>query len=137
MTHRAGGRSGKSTSLLAVAAAGVIGGVGLAIMAFPAKAQGPPPEGPPSEIVVHVYDLPRGALHGVRFLERPGLAMGRLVGTRNTGDELDPPREDDPHVRFRVQVQRGVPYRCWIHMKVGRPKGVSQANLLYVQFTTR
>ena len=118
-----------------MAAAGVIGGVGLAIMAFPAKAQGPPPEGPPSEIVVHVSDLPRGALHEFDFWNDPASPGGRLVGTPNTGDELDPPPEDDPHVRFRVRVQRGVPYRCWIHMKVGRPKGVSQANLLYVQFT--
>jgi hypothetical protein len=118
-----------------VAAAGVLGGAGLAIMAFPAKAQGPPPEGPPSEIVVHVSDLPRSALHEFDFWNDPASPGGRLVGTPNTGDELDPPPEDDPHVRFRVRVQRGVPYRCWIHMKVGEPKGVSRANLLYVQFT--
>jgi len=48
---------------------------------------------------------------------------------------LDPPPEDDPHVTFKVQVQSGVPYRCWIHMKVGAPKGKSQANVLWVQFS--
>jgi hypothetical protein len=119
-----------------VAAAGVLGGADLAIMAFPAKAQGPPPEGPPNEVVVHVTDLPRSALHEFDFWNDPASPGGRLVGTPNTGDELDPPPEDDPHVRFRVRVQRGVPYRCWVHMKVGKPKAVSRANLLYVQFTS-
>jgi hypothetical protein len=119
----------------------------VATVGIPAGAQGPsppqgppavqalPPDGPPSEIVVHVADLPRGALDEFEFWSDPGSPGGRLVGTPNTGDELDPPPENDPHVRFRVRVQRGVPYRCWIHMKVGKPKGVSQANLLYVQFT--
>jgi hypothetical protein len=58
-----------------------------------------------------------------------------MVGTPNHGDELDPPPENDPHVAFKVKVQRGVPYRCWIHMKVGAPKGRSQANMFYVQFS--
>jgi len=82
-----------------------------------------------------VSDLPRGALYEFDFWSDPASPGGRLVGTPNTGDELDPPPENDPHVRFRVRVQHGVPYRCWIHMKVGKPKGQSQANLLYVQFT--
>ncbi len=92
-------------------------------------------EGTPPEIVVHVTDLPRSALDEFEFWSDPASPGGRLVGTPNTGDELDPPPEDDPHVRFRVRVQHGVPYRCWIHMKVGKPKGKSQANLLYVQVT--
>ena len=58
-----------------------------------------------------------------------------MVGVPNSGDELDPPPENDPHVTFKVPVQRGIPYRCWVHMKVGKPKGKSQANLLYLQFT--
>ena len=45
------------------------------------------------------------------------------------------PPENDPNVTFTVPVQSGVAYRCWIHMKVGEPKGVSTANKLYVQFT--
>jgi hypothetical protein len=58
-----------------------------------------------------------------------------MVGTPNTGDTLHPPPEEDPHVRFKVSVQSGVPYRCWVHMKVGAPKGFSKANRLYVQFS--
>jgi hypothetical protein len=125
-----------------VAAVGVAGLLGLA-GAGGARAQSAPPKGvgdgapagAPIEIVVHATDLPRRALDEFEFWSDPASPGGRLVGTPNTGDELDPPPEDDPHVRFRVRVQRGVPYRCWIHMKVGPPKGESQANLLYVQFT--
>ena len=98
-------------------------------------APGEAPGGAPIEIVVHATDLPRGALDEFEFWSDPTSPGGRMVGTPNTGDELDPPPEDDPHVRFRVRVQRGVPYRCWIRMKVGKPKGKSQANLLYVQAT--
>jgi hypothetical protein len=36
---------------------------------------------------------------------------------------------------MKVQVQGGVPYRGWMHMYVGKPKGVSKANLAWVQFT--
>ena len=93
------------------------------------------PEGPPPEVVVHVSDLPKSALYEFEFWNEPASPGGRMVGTPNTGDSLDPPPENDPHVRFKVRVQRGIPYRCWIHMKVGRPKGKSQANRLYVQFT--
>lgn len=96
---------------------------------------GGPSEGPPPEIVVHVADLPRSALYEFEFWADPASPGGWLVGTPNTGDELDPPPENDPHVRFRVRVRQGVAYRCWIHMKVGKPKGKSQANLLYVQLT--
>jgi len=58
-----------------------------------------------------------------------------MLGITNTGDEMDPPPEDDPHVIFNVQVQAGVPYRCWIHMKVGAPQGKSQANVIWAQFS--
>jgi hypothetical protein len=104
--------------------------VGLAAAAVPAWA-----DGPPAEVVVHASDLPRSALYEFDFWSDPASPGGRLVGTPNTGDDLDPPPENDPHVRFTVQVQGGVPYRCWVHMKVGKPKGKSQANMLYVQFT--
>jgi len=106
--------------------------VGLATLVLSAGAQAPQP---PPEVVVHVTDLPKSALSEFDFWSEPASPGGRMVGTPNTGDELDPPPEDDPHVLFKVRVQRGVPYRCWIHMKVGKPKGKSQANLLYVQFT--
>jgi hypothetical protein len=110
-----------------------LAGLGTAVLT--ATAQGPPSSTPAPEVVVHASDLPRSALHEFEYWSDPASPGGRLVGTPNTGDELDPPPEDDPHVRFRVHVQRGVAYRCWIHMKVGKPKGKSQANLLYVQFT--
>jgi hypothetical protein len=90
----------------------------------------------PQDIVVHVTDLPASALSEFEYWKDPASPGGRLVGYPNRGDELDPPPEDDPHVIFPVQgVQRGVPYRCWIHMKVGPPLGVSQANRVYVQFS--
>jgi hypothetical protein len=110
-----------------------LAGLGTAVLT--ATAQGPPSSTPAPEVVVHASDLPRSALHEFEYWSDPASPGGRLVGTPNTGDELDPPPEDDPHVRFRVHVQRGVAYRCWIHMKVGKPKGKSRANLLYVQFT--
>ena len=58
-----------------------------------------------------------------------------MVGTIQTGDKLNPPPEEDPHVTIKVKVQGGVPYRCWIRMLVGEPMGLSQANRLYVQFS--
>ena len=101
----------------------------------PGESQAEAPATLAPEVVVHASDLPRSALDEFEFWSDPASPGGRLVGTPNTGDELDPPPEDDPHVRFKVRVRRGVPYRCWIHMKVGKPKGKSQANLLYVQLT--
>jgi hypothetical protein len=97
-------------------------------------AQAPGQDAPP-EIVVHVSELPRRALSELRFWDDPASPGGRLVGYPNTGDELDPPPENDPHLTFPVQVRAGVRYRCWIHMKVGEPVGVSQANMVWVQFT--
>lgn len=89
----------------------------------------------PSEVVVYASDLPRSALSEFSFRAEPTSPGGRMLVTPNTGDELDPPPENDPHVIFTVPVQAGVPYRCWIHMKVGAPKGKSQANKVWVQFT--
>jgi hypothetical protein len=94
------------------------------------------PQARAPEIVVYASELPSRALSEFDFWDDPASPGGKLVGTRNTGDELDPPPENDPHVTFAVQVQRRVPYRCWIHMKVGAPKGKSQANKLWVQFSS-
>jgi hypothetical protein len=105
------------------------------MLALVAVATVAPSEERAPEIVVHVSDLPKSALHEFDFWTDRASPGGAMVGTPNTGDDLDPPPEDDPHVLLQVRVQRGIPYRCWIHMKVGRPKGKSQANLLYVQFT--
>lgn len=89
----------------------------------------------PPEIVVYAADLPKGALSEFDFMTDPASPGGRMVGTPNNGDELDPPPENDPNVTFNVHVQGGVPYRCWVHMKVGAPKGKSQANKLWVQIS--
>ena len=89
------------------------------------------PQDAPAEIVVYAAELPRRALSEFRFWEDPLSPGGRLVGYPNTGDELDPPPENDPHVTFTVPVRAGVPYRCWVHMRVGEPEGVSQANMVH------
>jgi hypothetical protein len=88
---------------------------------------------PPSEVIVYASDLPLDALYELDFMDDPASPSGKMIGLPNTGDELDPPPENDPHATFRVQVQSGTPYRCWIHMKVGTPKGKSQANVIWVQ----
>lgn len=94
-----------------------------------------PSQGTAPEIVVYASELPASALSEFSFWNDPASPGGRLVGTPNKGEELDPPPENDPNVTFTVPVRSGVAYRCWIHMKVGAPKGLSQANRLYVQFT--
>ncbi len=93
------------------------------------------PQGLPPEVVVYASDLPKSALSEFDFWNDPASPGGRMVGTPNNGDQLDPPPENDPHVTFKVRVQRGVPYRCWIRMRVGAPKGKSQANMLWVQLS--
>ena len=87
------------------------------------------------EVLVYASDLPSSALSEFEYWNDPASPGGRMVGTPNKGDDLDPPPENDPHVTFKAVVQRGVPYRCWIHMKVGAPKGKSQANVLWVQLS--
>jgi hypothetical protein len=89
----------------------------------------------PSDVVVHVADLPKSALSEFDFWNGPASPGGRMIGTPNSGGNLDPPPEDDPHVTMSVKVQPATPYRCWIHMYVGKPKGVSKANMVWVQFT--
>ena len=91
--------------------------------------------GSPSEVVIYASDLPSDALVELDFLDDSASPGGKLIGLPNTGDELDPPPENDPHATFNVQAQSGVPYRCWIHMKVGEPKGRSTANVVWVQFS--
>jgi len=91
--------------------------------------------GAPREVVVYASDLPARALSEFEFWNDPASPRGRMIGTENTGEELDPPPENDPHVTFTVPVQGGVPYRCWVHMKVAPAKGKSQGNVLWVQFS--
>ena len=87
------------------------------------------------EIVVYASELSNSALSEFDFWNDASAPGGKLVGTVNKGDQLDPPPENDPHVIFPVRVDAGVAYRCWIHMKVGAPKGKSKANRVFVQFT--
>lgn len=93
------------------------------------------PQGSQSEIVVYASDMQASNLSELEFWDDSASPGGKLIGLPNSGDELDPPPENDPHLSFTVQVQSGVPYRCWIHMKVGAPKGKSQANVIWVQFS--
>ncbi|MGE5801769.1 MAG: hypothetical protein ACM358_05895 [Gemmatimonadota bacterium] len=92
-------------------------------------------QAPAPEIIVYASELPASALSEFAFWNDAASPGGKLIGTPNTGEELDPPPENDPHVTFTIPVRSGIAYRCWIHMKVGPPKGVSQANKLFVQFT--
>lgn len=110
-----------------------IGTLAFVTLGLPAWTDVGAPRVAPPEIVVYASDLPKGALSEFDFINDPASPGGRMVATPNKGDELDPPPENDPHVTFNVQVQGGVPYRCWVHMKVGAPKGKSQANKLWVQ----
>ncbi len=103
--------------------------------AVAAEAQAKKPDAPPRDVIVYASDLPKSALSEFDFWNDPASPGGKLVGTPNTGGNLDPPPENDPHLTFQVDVQSGIPYRCWIHMKVGAPKGVSQANKLWIQFS--
>jgi len=125
--------------------------VGFAAAALTAWAGGPQPtyvnnagiahtqdkksNGAAPEVIVYASDLTESALYEFDVWKEPASPGGTAAGTPNTGDELDPPPENDPHVKFKVPVQQGVPYRCWIHMKVGAPKGKSQANKFWVQFS--
>lgn len=90
---------------------------------------------PASEVIVYASDLSSDALSELYFLEDPASPGGAMITLSNNGDELDPPPENDPHVIFTVPVQSGIPYRCWVHMKVGEPKGRSTANVVWVQFS--
>jgi hypothetical protein len=109
--------------------------IGLGATALSAWVRVGGPQSAVPEVVVYASDLPASALSEFDFWNDPASPGGKLVGTPNSGEELDPPPENDPHVTFTVPVRAGVAYRCWIHMKVGAPKRLSQANKLFVQVT--
>ena len=96
--------------------------------------QAAPSASPATEIVVYAADLTESTLYELEVWDEPASPGGKMLGITNEGGDLDPPPENDPNVTFPVQVLEGVGYRCWIHMKVGTPKGVSKANLFWVQF---
>jgi len=104
--------------------------------AVPTATAAPPTAAPTADVVVYASDLQPSALTDeLTFWDDPASPGGKMIGLPNTGDKLNAPPEDDPHITFQVQVQGGMPYRGWVHMKVGTPKGVSQANRFYVQFS--
>jgi hypothetical protein len=94
-----------------------------------------PAESTPADVIVYASDLPSNALDELDFIEDAASPGGKLIGLPNNGDELDPPPENDPHLTFDVPVESDIPYRCWVHMKVGTPKGRSTANVVWVQFS--
>jgi hypothetical protein len=88
------------------------------------------------DVIVYASDLQKNALSDeFDFAGDPASPGGKMIALPNNGDKLNAPPEDDPHVTFKIQVQADVPYRCWIHMKVGAPNGIAKANLFYVQFS--
>jgi len=89
----------------------------------------------PNEIVVYASDLPTDALDELDFMDDAASPGGKMISLPNNGDELDPPPENDPYFTFNIQVQSGIPYRCWVHLKVGEAKGRSTANVVWVQFS--
>jgi hypothetical protein len=92
-------------------------------------------QGSLTEVIIYASDLLESDLSELEFWESPESPGDKMIGLLNNGDELDPPPENDPHVIFHVQVQSGIPYRCWIHMKVGKLNGKSTANLIWIQFS--
>jgi hypothetical protein len=100
-----------------------------------ANTDGTMPVASASEIIVYASELPAQALSELDFFEDPASPGGKMISLPNNGDELDPPPENDPHITFNVPVQSGVPYHCWVHLKVGEAKGRSTANLVWVQFS--
>ena len=90
---------------------------------------------PANEVIIWASDMSVASLDEIDFIDDSASPGGKLIGLPNSADELNPPPESDPHATFEVQVQKGIPYRCWIHMRVGEPKGRSTANIVYVQFS--
>lgn len=128
----------KTLAIIAVSACAMaLWGCAGAPVAPPAAAEPPVQQAqePLTDIVVYASELTASALAEFSFANDPDSPGGKYVMTPNTGDQLDPPPENDPTVTFNVQVQGGVPYRCWIHLRVGLPKGLSKANLVWVQFS--
>lgn len=95
----------------------------------------PAPAGSGSEVIVYASDLPDDALSELDFMDDSASPGGKMISLPNNGDELDPPPENDPHLTFNVPVESAVPYRCWVHLKVGEAKGRSTANVVWVQFS--
>src|SRR2546427_11198523 len=76
------------------------------------------PAAAPAEIVVYASELPRSALFEFEVWSDSTSPGGKMVGTPNSGDTMHPPPEEDPHVRFKIVNQIGVPYRCLVTKQV-------------------
>ena len=88
------------------------------------------------DVLVNASDIASGALTDeMVHRDDPSSPGGRMLDVLYDPDVKDPLPEIDATATFKMQVQGGIPYRCWIHMKVGKPMGRSKANLLWVQFT--
>ncbi len=120
---------------IGVLAAAAIAGLPLTLAAAETKPAAPAASAASRDVVVYASNLPKSALSEWEFWNDPLSPGGKMLGTPNSGGNLDPPPEEDPHVIFKARVEGGVPYRCWVHMKVGTPKGVSKANKLWLQFS--
>lgn len=87
------------------------------------------------DVILYASGVPKAGVSEWLFMNDAASPGGKMLGTVNSGGNLDPPPEEDPHVTFKLQVEGGVPYRCWVHMKVGAPKGASKANKVWLQFS--
>lgn len=93
-------------------------------------------EGPPREVVIHAVDLPMSALgKDLEVWDDATSPGGKYIGIQNDGDTIGPPPDPDAAATFKVHVQAGLAYRCWVRLKVGPPKKNSQANIVLIQFT--
>lgn len=88
-----------------------------------------------SEVVVYASDVTQSGLFELDYFDDTDSPGGKRIGLPNNGNELDPPPQNGPNATFKVKVQSGIPYRCWIHMKVGTSQASSQANLIWVQLS--
>ncbi len=52
------------------------------------------------EVIIYASDLTKSALSEFSFWDEATSPGGKMAGTPNHGDELDPPPENDPHVTF-------------------------------------
>ena len=87
------------------------------------------------DVLAYASDVPQSGLLQLQFLNDPASPGNKLIGLPNKGNELLAPPRDNPHVALNLEVRSGIPYRCWIHMKVGTPLRRSTANLIRVQLS--
>ena len=135
-SRSAAAKSRRSTIARACAVVGMVW-AGLASLSAAAGAADTKPAASAAsrDVIFHAASLIKSDLSEWQMWNDPVSPGGKMAGTPNAGGNLDPPPEEDPHVTFKMKVERGVPYRVWVHMKVGTPKGVSKANKLWLQFS--